>query len=88
MTSGGGNDDDLLGSDPEVADVVRALRRYGALTREELLKRSGARDWSDRGFNAAVRRGVDGGTIRELGPRLFEAGPNAPELDEGRFDPA
>jgi len=29
MTSGG-NDDDLLGRDPELADLVRTLRSYGS----------------------------------------------------------
>ena len=85
--TGGGNDDDRLGSDPEVADLVRTLRSHGALTRKELLEHSGARHWSDRGFNAALGRGVAEGAIRELGAGLFEVGPGAPDLDEGRFDP-
>jgi hypothetical protein len=85
--TGGGNDGDLLGSDPEVSDLVRTLRSHGALTRKELLEHSGARDWSDRGFNAALRRGVAEEAIRELGAGLFEVGPRAPDLDEGRFDP-
>jgi hypothetical protein len=72
MTSGGGKDDDLLESDPELADLVRTLRSYGVLTRAELLERSGGRSWSDRGFNAALRRGVAGGAIKELGDSLFE----------------
>jgi hypothetical protein len=58
------------------------------LTRAELLEHSGARDWSDRGFNAALQRGVAEGTIKELGGDLFEVGPDAPDLDEGRYDPA
>lgn len=87
MTRGGGKDRDVLGSDPDLADLIRTLRSYGVLTREELLKRSGARDWSDHGFNTALRRGVAEGTIRELGAGLFEVGPDAPDLDEGRFDP-
>jgi hypothetical protein len=78
---------DLLGRDPELADLVRTLRTYGALTREELLERSGARDWPDRGFSGALRRGVAEGIIRELNAGLFEIGPDAPDLDEGRFDP-
>jgi hypothetical protein len=88
MTSGGGKDVDLLGSDPELADLVRTLRSYGVLRRVELLERSGARNWSGEGFNAALRRGVAGGVIKELGDNLFEVGPDAPDLDEGRFDPA
>jgi len=87
MTSGGGKDVDLLGSDPELADLVRTLRSYGVLRRMELLERSGARSWSDRGFNAALRRGVAGGAIKELGDSLFEVGPDVPDLDEGQFDP-
>jgi hypothetical protein len=88
MTSGGGNDDDLLGSDPELADLVSTLRSYGTLTRADLLERSGAGNWSDQGFNAALRRGVADGTIRELGGSLFEVGPDVPDLGEGRFDPS
>jgi hypothetical protein len=38
MTSGGGKDVDLLGSDPELADLVRTLRSYGVLRRMELLE--------------------------------------------------
>ena len=87
MTSGG-NDDDLLGRDPELADLVRTLRSYGVLRRMELLERSGARNWSDRGFEAALRRGIAGETISELGDGLFEAGPDVLDLDEGRFDPS
>jgi hypothetical protein len=87
MTSGAGGDDDLVGSDPELADLVRALRSCGVLTRAELLEHSGARNWSDQGFNAALRRGVAAGAIKELGDGLFEVGPDVPDLDEGRFDP-
>jgi hypothetical protein len=39
------------------------------------------------GANAALRRGVAAGVIRELGARLFEVGQDVRELDEGRFDP-
>ena len=87
MTAGGGKDDDLLGSDPALADLVRTLRSYGVLTRAELLERSGARNWSDEGFNAALRRGVAEGAIKDLGDSLFEVGPDVPDLEEGRFDP-
>jgi len=87
MARGGGKDDDLLGNDPELADLVRALRSYGVLTRAELIERSGARNWSDQGFNAALRRGVAEGTIKELGDGLFGVGSDVPGLDEGRFDP-
>jgi hypothetical protein len=87
MTSGGGNDGELLESDPEVAHLVSTLRSFGVLTREELLKRSGARDWSNPSFAAALRSGVAAGTIKELGAGLFEAGPDANDLNEGRFDP-
>ena len=86
--SSGGNDDDLLERDPELADLVRTLRSFGVLTRAELRERSGARHWSDRGFNAALRRGVAEGNIKELGDSLLEVGPDVPDLDEGRFGPA
>jgi len=81
-------DDDLRGRDPELADLVSALRRYGTLTRAELLNHTGARNWSDQGFNAALRRGLADGTIKELGESLFELGPDVPDLDDGRFDPS
>jgi len=74
-------------SDPEVADLVRTLRSYGALTRDQLFKHSGARQWRDESFQAALRRGVSGGTIKELDADLFEVGQDAPDLNEGRFDP-
>ena len=80
-------DDDLRGRDPELADLVSALRRYGTLTRAGLLERTGARNWSDQGFNAALRRGLADGTVKELGEGLFELGPDVPDLDDGRFDP-
>jgi hypothetical protein len=87
MTRDGGKDDDLLESDPELADLVRALRSYGVLTRAQLLEHSGARNWPDEGFNAALRRGVAAGAIKELGDSLFEVGPDVPDLSEGRFGP-
>ena len=86
-TSGGGKDDDVLGSDPELAHLVRVLRSYGVLTRAELLEHSGARHWPDEGFNAALGRGIAAGVINELGDSLFEVGPNVPDLNEGRFGP-
>ena len=76
-----------LRSDPEVGDLVSALRSYGALTREGLLERSGARHWSDQSFEAVLRRGVAEGSIKELGAGLFEVGQDAPDPNEGRFDP-
>jgi hypothetical protein len=76
-----------LRSDPEVGDLVRALQSYGVLTREELLERSGAGRWPDQSFNAVLRRGVAEGSIRELGAGLFEVGQDAPDPNEGRFDP-
>ena len=87
MSASSANDDDLLGRDPEQADLIRTLRSYGVLTREELLERSRARDWPDQGFSTALGRGVAEGTIKELDAGLFELGPDAPDLDEGRFDP-
>jgi hypothetical protein len=87
MASGAGKDDDLLASDPGLADLVRTLRSYGVLTRAELLEHSGARHWSHQSFDGALRQGIARGTIKELSGDLFEAGPDAPDLDEGRFDP-
>jgi hypothetical protein len=78
MTSGGGKDDDLLASDPELADLVRTLRSYGVLTRAELLEHSGARNWSDQGFNAALRQGIAQGNIKELS--WTRAGSIPPEI--------
>ena len=74
-------------SEPEVADLVRALQSGGVLTREQLLERSGARHWARVSFDTALRRGVAGGSIKQLGAELFEVGRDAPELNEGRFDP-
>lgn len=74
-------------SEPEVADLVRALQSGGVLTREQLLERSGARHWERVSFEIALRRGVAGGSIKQLGDELFEVGRDAPELNEGRFDP-
>jgi hypothetical protein len=73
--------------DPELADLVRVLRRDGVMTRAELLERTGARAWRDQGFNIALRRGVSEGVINKLGSGLFEVGPDAPDLDDARFDP-
>ena len=74
-------------SEPEIVDLVRTLRLHGVLTRTQLLERSGARDWVRESFDAALRHGIGDGSIRQLGADLFEAGPDAPDLDEGRFDP-
>ena len=74
-------------SEPEVADLVRALQSGGVLTREQLLERSGAGHWARETFNTALRRGLADGSIKQLGAELFEVGRNAPEPNEGRFDP-
>ena len=74
-------------SEPEVADLVRALQSGGVLTREQLLGRSGARHWTRESFDTALRRGIADGSIKQLGAELFEVGRNAPDLNEGRFDP-
>jgi hypothetical protein len=74
-------------TDYEVAELVNALRSYGVLTREGLLERSGARHWVDSTFESALRRGTAAGSIKDLGAGLFEAGDDAPDPDEGQFDP-
>jgi len=52
-----------------------------------LLERSGGRHWQQDRFVAALRRGVDEGSIKQLGAGLFEVGQDAPDPNEGRFDP-
>jgi len=74
-------------SDTDVDDLVKTLRSYGVLTRERLLDRSGGRHWQQDRFVAALRRGVDEGSIKQLGAGLFEVGQDAPDPNEGRFDP-
>ena len=76
-----------LRNDPELADLLRALRSSGVMTREQLFERSGARHWHDQGFPDALRRGVAGGIIKELDANLFEVGEHAPDLNEARFGP-
>jgi hypothetical protein len=72
--------------DQEVVDLTETLRSYGVLTREALLDRSGASRWREHSFPAALRRGVDSGSIKSLGDDLFELGDNPPELDNWKFD--
>ena len=86
-----------MGSDPsedrptrieyEVEDLVRVLRDYGVLTRDDLRERSGAREWSDDSFAAVLRRAVDQGSIKELGDGLFELGAQARDPSQARYDP-
>ena len=73
-------------SEPEIADLVRTLQRSGVLTREQLLERSGAQHWMRQSFDTALRRGIADGDIKQLGDELFEVH-DAPDLNEGRFDP-
>ena len=73
--------------DYEVDDLVRVLRDYGALTRDDLRERSGARDWSDDSFAAVLARGVAEGSINDLGDGLFELGPDARDPSQARYDP-
>ena len=73
--------------DYEVDDLVRVLRNYGVLTRDDLRERSGARDWSDDSFAAVLRRAVDQGSIKDLGDGLFEVGPQARDPSQARYDP-
>ena len=73
--------------DHEVVVLVETLTSYGVLTRDDLLDRSGASRWVGHSFAAALRHGVESGSIRSLGGDLFEVGDNPPELSRGRFDP-
>jgi hypothetical protein len=73
--------------DQEVVDLVETLRSYGVLTRDALLDRSGASRWVEHSFAAALRRGVESGSIKALGDDLLELGDNPPELSRGKFDP-
>ena len=74
--------------DPEVADLVEALRSYGVLIRDALRDRSGAARWIEHSFTGALRRGVANGSIKSVGGDLFEVGDRAPDPDQGRFDPS
>jgi hypothetical protein len=74
--------------DPEVVDLVETLSSYGVLARDALLNRSGASRWAEHSFAAALRRGVESGSIKSLGGDLFELGDNPPELSRGKFDPS
>ncbi|HEX4626155.1 MAG TPA: hypothetical protein VH231_17045 [Solirubrobacteraceae bacterium] len=73
--------------DYEVDDLVRVLRDYGVLTRDDLRERSGARDWPDDSFAAVLRRAVAEGSIKDLGDGLFELGPDAPDPSQARYGP-
>jgi hypothetical protein len=73
--------------DYEVDDLVRVLRDYGVLTRDDLRERSGARESSDDSFATALRRAVDQGSIEDLGDGLFELGPQARDPSQARYDP-
>ncbi|HEY2600317.1 MAG TPA: hypothetical protein VGI67_02090 [Thermoleophilaceae bacterium] len=75
-------------TDYEVDELVRTLQSHGALTRAALLEYSGARLWAAGTFEYALRRGTAAGSIRELEADLFEVGDDAPDLSEGKFDPA
>lgn len=52
--------------------MVRALRRYGVLTRARLLDVCGAAHWSDSGANRALAHAVSSGRITRLGDDLYE----------------
>ena len=73
--------------DYEVDDLVRVLRDYGVLTRDDLRERSGARDWPDDSFAAVLARGVAEGSINDLGDGLFELGPDARDPSQARYVP-
>ena len=73
--------------DYEVDDLVRVLRGYGTLTRDDLRERSGAREWSDNSFAAVLARAVADGSIKDLGDGLLELGPDARDPSQARYDP-
>jgi hypothetical protein len=75
-------------TDYEVDELVKALRSFGVLTREDLLESSGARHWAGSTFDSALRRGTAAGSIKDLGAGLFEAGDDASDPNEGQFDPS
>jgi osmotically inducible protein OsmC len=56
----------------EVEDIVRALRRYGVLTRARLLDLCGATRWHDSSGKRALSNAVSSGRIRQLGDDLYE----------------
>jgi hypothetical protein len=58
--------------EPEVEDIVRALRGYRVLTRARLREVCGAAHWSDSGFAQALARAVATGRVRQLGDDLYE----------------
>jgi hypothetical protein len=74
-------------NEPQVADLVRTPRHYGILARDQLLERSAAELSVQPSFDAALRRGIEEGSINHLGAGLFELGQDAPDLNEERFDP-
>jgi len=74
-------------TDPEVDDLVRALRSYGVLTRGGLREFAGAYHWPDHNFGAALERGLAEGSIKRLGASLYDVGDDAPDLNDGRFSP-
>jgi hypothetical protein len=74
-------------TDPEVDDLVRALRDFGVLTRDLLRECSGALTWPDHNFGSVLERGVAEGAIKSLGAGLFEVGDRAPDLNDGKFGP-
>lgn len=57
----------------EIAELTRALRNYGVLTRDYLEELSGARRWSGATFDAALYDGIRAGRIKPLGGDLYEA---------------
>jgi hypothetical protein len=73
--------------DYEVDDLVRVLRDYGVLTRDDLRERSSARDWPDNSFAAVLGRAVAQGSIKDLGDGLFELGPRARDPSQARYNP-
>jgi hypothetical protein len=63
----------------EIEDNIRALRRYGVLTRTRLAEICGAAHWSDGGFNGALRQAVSSGVVRRLGDDLYAIAERPPD---------
>lgn len=63
--------------DAEASRLARELRTIGPMTRQALAERCRVRGWRQGSFEAAVRRGVATGRLRQL-PYGFLAAPGRP----------
>ena len=74
--------------DLEVDDLVRVLREYGVLTRDDLRERSGARHWPDDSFAAVLGHARAGGSHNDRGGGRLEIGPAGRAPSQARYDPS